>query len=141
VSDQFIDYFDWQVEEVTLGSGNYPIKLTAPATQLHQRTVSPPRRRKFVSANWELYKLLLQQEHPPLPHQNIEDWYLTFTAQLQGAADKAIPWTKPSKDNPKRQQKAWWTADCEAAYKAMVGAQKISENTRNHWSFTSRATG
>jgi hypothetical protein len=129
VSDHFIDYFDWQVADVTLGSDHYPITLTAPVTQLHHRTVSPPRRRKFVSAKWELYTSILQHKSPPLPHQNIEDWYLAFTAQIQDAADKSIPWTKPSNGNPRRQPKAWWTADCETAYKEMVSAQR---NFRKH---------
>jgi exonuclease III len=31
ISDHFIDYFDWQVSDVTLGSDHYVIQITAPA--------------------------------------------------------------------------------------------------------------
>jgi hypothetical protein len=93
VSDHFIDYFDWQVSDITLESDHYVIQITAPSTQLHQQIVQPPRRRKFLKANWESYTKILHQK--PLPQQVIEAWYQAF--HLQDAANKSIPWTKPRK--------------------------------------------
>jgi ribonuclease HI len=126
VSDQLIDQLTWQVSELTLGSDHYLIQITTPVTRPVQRhnITPPPRRRKFEKANWDKYTTFLQLNVLTLSDHEVDTWYATFASRIQDAANISIPWSKPPSTNPRRPQKAWWSADCENAYKDMLRAQR-----------------